>query len=81
MLSEVGATEELGHKVAWVTDFFAGLARTPDVVGFNWFDYAITADGRTTDWRIDSTNASFTAFKSRPARRRRTASRWASGSR
>lgn len=63
MLSEVGATEELGHKVAWVTDFFAGLARTPGLVGFNWFDYAITADGRTTDWRINSTTAAYTAFK------------------
>ncbi len=62
LLSEVGATEDGGHKAAWLTSFFAGLANAPDVAGFVWFDYAVTSNGRTDDWRIDSTPRSYAAF-------------------
>jgi mannan endo-1,4-beta-mannosidase len=63
LLSEVGATEIGGQKLNWVTDFFPGLARNPDVIGFVWFNYAVTASGVTNDWRIQSTTAVTNAFR------------------
>ena len=62
LLSEVGATEDGGHKAAWLATFFPGLLANPDIAGFVWFDYAITSNGHTNDWRLDSTPASFAAF-------------------
>ncbi len=62
LLSEVGATEDGGHKAAWLAAFFPGLLANPDVAGFVWFDYAATNNGHTNDWRIDSTPSSFAAF-------------------
>jgi mannan endo-1,4-beta-mannosidase len=63
LLSEVGATEIGGHKLAWVTSFFPGLVANPDVIGFVWFNYAVTDAGVTNDWRITSTSAITTAFR------------------
>lgn len=63
LLAEVGATEDGGNKVSWVESFFPGLAANPDVMGFIWFDYAVTDGGNTNDWRVDSTSAAFEAFR------------------
>lgn len=63
LLSEVGATENGGHKVAYVNDFFANIGNNPDIVGFMWFNYAISEKGATNDWRITSTTAVTDAFR------------------
>ena len=57
LLSEMGATETGGHKLGFVQDFFANIATNPDVIGFVWFNYAISEKGATNDWRISSTTA------------------------
>jgi mannan endo-1,4-beta-mannosidase len=66
-LGEVGATESGGRKAAWVQDFFANLPLNKDIVGFAWFNIAVTsgtgAGKLTNDWRIDSSGASIVAFK------------------
>ncbi len=68
LLSEVGASETDGHKPAWVTSFFQGLndPANSDIIGFSWFDLAITSyvQGvrQTNDWRIDSRPDSLAAF-------------------
>jgi hypothetical protein len=64
LLSEVGATDNGGHKVEWIRSFFEGLAANPDIVGFIWFNYAITGDGNVTNnWRVDSTADVFQTFR------------------
>jgi mannan endo-1,4-beta-mannosidase len=62
-LSEVGATEIGGQKLNWVNSFFPGLVANPDVIGFVWFNYAVTAGGVTNDWRIQSTPVIPPAFR------------------
>jgi mannan endo-1,4-beta-mannosidase len=67
-LSEVGASETGGHKPDWITSFFAALAlpQNADIIGFAWFDEAVTSviDGQlgTNDWRVDSRPESLAAF-------------------
>lgn len=63
LIAEVGATEYGGKKVAFVTDFFAGLTRNPDVLGFVWFNETVTDEGQTNDWRIQSTPSVLAAFR------------------
>lgn len=69
LLAEVGASETGGHKPAWVTSFFDGLAQpeNDDILGFAWFNLAITTyvEGQrtTNDWRIDSRADSLEAFR------------------
>lgn len=63
ILSEVGATENGGHKVAFVNDFFANIGKNPDIVGFVWFNYSVTDKGVTNDWRINSTVPVTDAFR------------------
>jgi mannan endo-1,4-beta-mannosidase len=68
LLSEVGASEIEGHKAAWVTSFFEALGRpeNSDIIGFGWFNLAITSyvggERATNDWRIDSRSDSLSAF-------------------
>jgi hypothetical protein len=68
ILSEVGASETGGHKVAWITSFFQALAepQNADIIGFAWFDEAISTyiDGvlGTNDWRVDSRPDTLAAF-------------------
>lgn len=45
-----------------VTDLFAGVAASPDVIGFIWFDYV-----KRADWRIGSDPAALAEFKRRAA--------------
>lgn len=66
-LAEVGVTESGGHKADWINDFFANLPLNPDIIGFSWFNIAVTsgsgASQVTNDWRIDSSGPSILAFK------------------
>ncbi|WP_223692678.1 glycoside hydrolase family 26 protein [Leifsonia poae] len=68
MLSEVGASETDGHKPAWITSFFDAMGKpeNADIVGFSWFNLAVTSyvEGvrATNDWRIDSRADSLSAF-------------------
>jgi len=67
-LAEVGASEVEGHKPAWITSFFDGLAKpeNDDIIGFAWFNLAVTTyvEGElvTNDWRIESRPESLDAF-------------------
>jgi hypothetical protein len=67
-LAEIGASEIGGYKAAWVTSLFQGLAdpRNRDIVGFSWFNLAVTSyvkgERATNDWRIDSRGDSLNAF-------------------
>ena len=67
-LAEIGASEIGGHKAAWVTSLFEGLAspENRDIVGFSWFNLAVTSyvqgQRTTNDWRIDSRDDSLSAF-------------------
>ena len=45
-----------------VQSFFPGLAANPDLVGFIWFNYAVSQNGMTNDWRLNSTADVFDAF-------------------
>jgi len=68
ILAEIGASETGGHKPAWVKSFFTALgeAKNDDIIGFAWFNLAVTSyvEGvRTTnDWRIDSRADSLATF-------------------
>ncbi len=69
LLAEIGATEIGSHKVDWVTSLFDNLAapENSDIVGFNWFNLAVTSyvqgERATNDWRIDSRADSLEAFR------------------
>jgi len=68
ILAEVGASETDGHKPAWISSLFDGLAKpeNSDIIGFSWFNLAVTSyvEGvrATNDWRIDSRSDSLSAF-------------------
>ncbi|CAN5154470.1 hypothetical protein BH09ACT1_BH09ACT1_16150 [soil metagenome] len=67
-LAEIGASETGGHKVAWINSLFAALGdpANNDIVGFSWFNQAVTSytEGElaTNDWRIESRPDSLAAF-------------------
>jgi mannan endo-1,4-beta-mannosidase len=66
-LAEIGATESGGRKASWITSLFDNLPLNPDIIGFAWFNLAVTSgaggDTGTNDWRIDSSGPSILAFK------------------
>jgi mannan endo-1,4-beta-mannosidase len=66
-LAEIGATEAGGRKAAWITSLFDRLPANPDIIGFAWFNLAVTSgtggDKTTNDWRINSSGPSILAFK------------------
>ena len=41
-----------------IADLFRGVAASPDVIGFNWFNYA-----KRADWRIDSDPSALAQFR------------------
>lgn len=55
-IGETGCPEYSG-KAKWITDFFV-LLKTRKLAGFVWFNYK-----KEQDWRIESSNASLTAFR------------------
>lgn len=68
LLAEIGASETGGMKPAWITSFFQAMAdpANSDVIGFAWFDLAVTTyvegERSTNDWRVDSRADSLAAF-------------------
>ncbi|HEX5535079.1 MAG TPA: glycosyl hydrolase [Actinomycetales bacterium] len=67
IIGEVASTEVGGDKAAWVRGMFATLDKRPQVCAFTWFDLA-----KETDWRIDSSPASSSAFADGLGRSRRS---------
>jgi len=59
LIAETAASELGGSKATWNTDLVSYLAAQADVMGFVWFDMQ-----KETDWRINSSASSATAFKS-----------------
>ena len=59
LIAETASSELGGSKAAWNTDLVSYLAAQPDVMGFVWFHMQ-----KETDWRINSSDSSATAFKS-----------------
>lgn len=57
-LGEVASTEKGGDKATWIRDMFSTLAAHPEIAGFTWFDF-----NKETDWRIDSSTGSASAFR------------------
>lgn len=57
ILSEIGATEDKDKKSLWINDMFVELQKpvNRDIVGFVWFNFAVTSKGNTNDWRMNST--------------------------
>lgn len=57
ILSEIGATEDKDKKSLWINDMFTQLQKpvNSDIIGFVWFNFAVTSKGNTNDWRINST--------------------------
>lgn len=47
------------QKAAWIKDFGEQIKKHPKVVGWNWFN-----ENKEKDWRVNSDNESFSAFKS-----------------
>lgn len=59
LLAEVGCAEAGGDKPAWIRDAFAALTSRYDrVCALVWFDV-----NKECDWRLESSPASFTAFR------------------
>lgn len=56
-IGEVGCSETGGNKAQWIADMWTTLAQWTQVRGLMWFDHK-----SSTDWRIDSTDASAKAF-------------------
>jgi len=56
------ASEPGPRKRKDVADLFAGVAASPDVIGFIWFNYV-----KRSDWRIDSDPSALAEFKRRAA--------------
>ncbi|MCO4253752.1 glycosyl hydrolase [Pseudarthrobacter cellobiosi] len=59
LISETASSEAGGNKAAWNTELVSYLAAQPDVMGFVWFHLQ-----KETDWRINSSASSASAFKS-----------------
>ncbi|SLK00173.1 Glycosyl hydrolase family 26 [Arthrobacter sp. P2b] len=65
LIAETASSEAGGSKAAWNTDLVSYLAAQPDVMGFVWFHMQ-----KEADWRINSSDASASAFNSALAARR-----------
>ncbi len=57
-LTEVGSTEHVGDKAAWLDGMFSTVARDPRIEGLVWFNI-----NKETDWRINSSPAALAAFR------------------
>ena len=57
LIFETGA-EEGWRKKKDIPDLFKGVAASPDVIGFNWFNYV-----KRADWRIDSDPYALAQFR------------------
>lgn len=60
IISETASAEQGGNKPEWIQNMFASMTtKMPQVQEIIWFDLI-----KETDWRINSTPASFSSFKS-----------------
>ncbi|WP_373461289.1 glycosyl hydrolase [Arthrobacter sp. B1I2] len=59
LIAETASSETGGSKAAWNTALVSYLASQSDVMGFVWFHLQ-----KETDWRINSSDSSASAFKS-----------------
>ncbi len=57
VITETGGTQRYGRKTQWVREFFAGLKRHPEIIGFVWFEI-----DKEADWRVTSSPAPRRAF-------------------
>jgi mannan endo-1,4-beta-mannosidase len=57
LIFETGA-EDSRRKPKDIADLFRGVARSPDVIGFNWFNY-----DKRADWRIESDPSALAQFR------------------
>ncbi len=58
LIMEVGSAEQGGDKAAWITSMFSDMRnKFTRIEGFTWFSI-----NKETDWRINSSDASKTAF-------------------
>lgn len=57
MLGEVGSAEQGGDKAAWIADLFTRMAARPEIRAYVWFNH-----DKEADWRIQSSDASRTAY-------------------
>jgi hypothetical protein len=60
VIAETASAEQGGDKAAWIHGFFDGLEARPDIRAFVWFNH-----DKETDWRIESSPQSRTAFATR----------------
>ncbi|MFF0293501.1 glycoside hydrolase family 26 protein [Kitasatospora sp. NPDC004615] len=61
LITETGREPNSMLKPVWISDFFAWLAKQPDVVGFIWFQRN-KSQGAEANWRFDDTTPSLRAF-------------------
>lgn len=65
VISEVASTESGGSKATWNGQLLSYLSSQNDVVGFTWFNI-----NKESDWRIESSTESASAFASALSTRR-----------
>lgn len=65
LIAETSSAEQGGSKADWITSLVGYLAAQPDITALTWFHF-----NKETDWRINSSTASATAFKQALASRR-----------
>jgi endoglucanase len=64
LISEIGCAEVGGNKALWIADMFQQIRTTyTKVIGVCWFNM-----NKETDWRVDSSAASLTSFKTELAK-------------
>jgi hypothetical protein len=65
IIGEVGSTEAGGSKATWISKMFNVLPTSfPDVHGLLWYDVKSAGPGGHTDWPIESSSSSISAFTS-----------------
>jgi mannan endo-1,4-beta-mannosidase len=63
LVTETGANPSSGQARA-IGDLFAGIAATPEALGFIWFDYdKASANGDPHNWLIEGDSAALAAFR------------------
>jgi hypothetical protein len=63
LVTETGANPSSG-QVRAIGDLFAGIAATPQALGFIWFDYdKASANGDPHNWLIEGDSAALAAFR------------------
>ena len=65
IIGETGSTETGGSKAQWITDMLNDLPVSfPKIHGFLWYDVVGSGPGGHSDWQIESSSTSESAFAS-----------------